>query len=102
MSDVDRALAWASSVRAERAAFVAALEHGTVGVDELAASVRSASDAITSLRLLPCIEAMPAAGGKVRSRRSMAAAGLSEDVALGDVDADAWSALAALIHGDPS
>jgi hypothetical protein len=50
-------------------------------------------DRLAELRLLPVLEAIPAVGGKVASRRLMAAAGVPEDIELGAIPEAAWSVL---------
>ena len=72
------AVAWARSIRSERAEFVDRCG-SDLDLDAVRAAVGAteASDAVTSLRLLTILEAMPAIGGKVASRRLMAATGLA-------------------------
>ena len=50
-------------------------------------------EGLAELRLLPVLEAIPAVGGKVASRRLMAAAGVPEDIELGAIPEAAWSVL---------
>ncbi|MFN8053243.1 MAG: hypothetical protein U0Q22_17510 [Acidimicrobiales bacterium] len=96
------ALAWADRTRRFRTAFVDRCAAG-LGLDGVRDEVRREvadlpapeADRLAELRLLGVLEAMPAVGGKVASRRLLASAGLSEDVVLGEVDDRAWDALLA-------
>jgi len=99
---LDDAVEWAARTRAFREAFVARCAAGLTLVDVRAELDRERGvlparevDRLAELRLLPVAEAIPACGGKVASRRLLAAAGLREDVVLGDVSDAAWERLLA-------
>ncbi|MEZ5252569.1 MAG: hypothetical protein R2689_01755 [Microthrixaceae bacterium] len=93
--------ATASSIRAERDAVLCdvALSGFAIADLERLAAERDGW-AVQTLRLLPCLEAMGAIGGKVRSRRAIAAAGLEEDVALGALSDAQWRALAQAVEAN--
>lgn len=93
--------ATASSIRAERDAVLCdvALSGFAIADLERLAAERDGW-AVQTLRLLPCLEAMDAVGGKVRSRRAIAAAGLEEDVALGALSDAQWRALAQAVEAN--
>ncbi|NLA34981.1 MAG: hypothetical protein GX868_04740 [Actinobacteria bacterium] len=90
---LDAAIAWARRTRDERARFVERITTEGLGPAQLSTVLDGTSDAIRTLRLLPCIEAMPVAGGKVRSRRAIAAAGLDGATPLGEISKQEWQAL---------
>lgn len=94
MGDLDAAISWATATRHARQRFVEAVTANELSVEELHGLMTYAPEAIQTLRLLPCIEAMPAAGGKVRSRRAIAAAGLDEAILLRDISEAQWRSLA--------
>ena len=104
-STLAEAVAWAERTRHFRAALVSRCAAG-LQIHEVHAEVEAApavasgdaafdADELGEMRLLPLLEAMAHMGGKVASRRAMAAAGLSEDVVLGDIGADGWRLLEA-------
>lgn len=100
------ALDWANRTREFRRAFVQRCADGLSLADvrsELAAADHALTgpevDRLAELRLLPVLEAMPAIGGKIASRRLIAAAGLAEDVELGAIDDAAWTVL---LEGAPA
>jgi len=104
-STLAEAVAWAERTRNYRAALVARCADG-LQIHEVHAEVEVApavasgdvafdADELGEMRLLPLLEAMAHMGGKVASRRAMAAAGLSEAVVLRDIGADAWHLLEA-------
>lgn len=100
MVDFDRALATAAAVRARRAALVAACAE-SVDVDSLVRSIERAlaedgpteraptegEAAARGQRLLPVLESLPWCGGKVESRRRLAAAELEPTATVEDVRA---------------
>lgn len=102
MSSFDAAISWAARTREFRDAFVRRCAAG-LSLAEVRAELDLERDVLPSrevdrlaeLRLLPVMEAIPACGGKVSSRRLLASAGLDEDVTLGDVGPAAWSVLVA-------
>lgn len=95
----DDAIVWATRTREFRDAFVDRC--GGLSLADVRAELERERDVLPArevdrlaeLRLLPVMEAIPACGGKVASRRLLAGAGLDEDVVLGDVDATQWEAL---------
>lgn len=101
-AELDAAIAWARRTRSERDRFVERIASERWTPAELSRSVDGASEAIRTLRLLPCIEAMPAAGGKVRSRRAIAAAGLDEATPLERIAPSEWQALSRQVDGAPN
>lgn len=99
---LDDALEWAARTRSFRDRFVGRCSDGLSLGDVRAELDRERHvlparevDRLAELRLLPVLEAIPAVGGKVASRRLLAGAGLPEDVVLGDVSDQAWSRLVA-------
>lgn len=100
------ALEWADRTRSFRERFVGRCTDGLSLADVKSELDRERHvlparevDRLAELRLLPVLEAIPAVGGKVSSRRLLAGAGLPEDVTLGDVGEAEWSWLLA---ADPS
>ena len=94
------ALEWAARTRAFRERFVGRCSAGLSLADVRAELERERHvlparevDRLAELRLLPVLEAIPAVGGKVASRRLMAAAGVPEDIELGAIPEAAWSVL---------
>lgn len=93
MGGLDDAIEWATETRLARRRFVEAIgEQGLRPVD-VARLVEDAPEAIRTLRLLPCVEAMPAAGGKVAARRAITAAGLDERTPIGEISEGRWRSL---------
>lgn len=91
ISTAAEAAAWASSVRATWDVLVDEVRSGEVSLPE--AFARGASDNDTGLIFaVKVLEVVPGIG-KVRSRRTLTAVGLADDVLLGEVPKDAQSAL---------
>lgn len=98
---LDAAIAWARRTRSERDRLVDRIAAERWTPAELSHSLDGASEAIRTMRILPCIEAMPEAGGKVRSRRAIAASGLDEGTALGEISEAEWQALSRHVGAVP-
>ncbi len=95
------ALDWARSCREARAEAIAeAVAHDSLEPllpnarePGLAGAVQRFGAEVTSLKLLTVMDAVPSCGGKVKSRRLLAALGLEHSVALGAVTPDQAAAL---------
>jgi hypothetical protein len=84
VSERDRALEWAGSVRSKRSEVVAALGAGDLSLAELFEQIDADSE-IGHIRLLTVLEAFPGAR-KIDTRRRLAEHALDGTTQLSDID----------------